>query len=262
MIDHNRLAAIAQGSQRGRDQVLTDFRQANTADASCLHLACAASDFAQLTLLAHRMKGACLMIGATSLAEACSLLALAGRARSTTNAREALAFYDRQSAALDAYLGALTANAPAGGDQPDPQDRICAGLRFVVAEDHDFQRNLIMMLLRRAGAEAVCGVDDGAKALNEINDAEHAVDILVLDLSMPGMDANELIRRLATDNSSVSVILNSALSPSLMSAIIRNTVACHSRILGIVSKPLTVAALKPLIEAYRAGGNSAQIAVV
>jgi CheY-like chemotaxis protein/HPt (histidine-containing phosphotransfer) domain-containing protein len=261
MIDHNRLAAIAQGSQRGRDQVLADFRRANASDASCLHLACAAHDFAQLTLLAHRMKGACLMIGAISLAEACSLLALAGRARSTTNAQEALAFYDRQSAELDAYLGALPANAP-GVDQPDPQGRICAGLRFVVAEDHDFQRNLIMMLLRRAGAEAVCGVDDGAKALNEIKDAEHAVDILVLDLSMPGMDANELMRRLAKENSAVAVILNSALSPSLMSAIIKNTVTCNLRILGIVSKPLTAAALKPLIEAYRDGGKFSASAMV
>lgn len=255
MIDHDRLAAIVQSSQRGRAQVITDFRQANALDARYLHVACASSDFAQIALLAHRIKGACLMLGATGLAEACSLLALAGRAHSSANAREAMAFYDRQAATLDAYLEALPEDVQIPTVRADRPGKLCGGLRFVVAEDHDFQRNLIMMLLRNAGAETVSGVEDGAAALEQIHNAEHSVDILVLDLSMPGMSSTELLQRLAESKSSVAVILNSALSPSLMSVILQQMAACDVRILGVVSKPLTASALKPLVEAFHKGNQ-------
>ncbi|WP_048438943.1 response regulator [Caenimonas sp. SL110] len=255
MIDHERLAAIAQGSQRAGEEIIDDFRRANVLDTRSLHLAFAAADFTQMALLAHRIKGGCLMLGATGLAEACSLLSLAGRAQSTANLREAMAFYDRESAALDAYLGAFPDGveaARAAVAHVDLHAKSCTGLHFVVAEDHDFQRDLIMKLLRRADAASVVGVEDGAKALEQINGAR-PVDILVLDLSMPDMDGSELLKRLAACGSPVAVILNSALSVSQMGVVMQQAAACDVRILGVVNKPLTQAALDPLVKAFRAG---------
>ncbi len=253
LIDHERLAAIAQGSQRAGAEIIDDFRRANVLDTRSLHLAFAAADFSQMALLAHRIKGGCLMLGATGLAEACSLLSLAGRAQSMDNSREAMAFYDRQSAALDAYLDAFPGGVEASPvAQADSHIGLCTGLHFVVAEDHDFQRDLIVKLLRRADAQSVVGVDDGAKALEHINGGS-PVDILVLDLSMPGMDGSELLRRLAACGSPVAVILNSALSVSQMGVVMQQAAACDVRILGVVNKPLTQAALAPLVRALRAG---------
>lgn len=251
MIDHQRLDAICQGAQGTRAKVIADFRQANAVDATCLHLACGSSDFPRIALLAHRIKGACLMLGATGLAEACSLLALAGRAESDANAREAMACFDREAALLGAYLQALPDAGAMAAPPPAVPARPCEGLHFVVAEDHDFQRDLIVRLLRNMGAQSVCGVDNGARALHEINQAAHPVDVLVLDLSMPGMDSSELLQRVAEGPRPVAVILNSALGPTMMSRVLRQVAAFEVRILGAVSKPLTERALSKLMEAYR-----------
>lgn len=254
MIDHSRLAAIVRGSPREQGEVLADFMQANAADAHNLHSACELNDYPQITMLVHRMKGACLMLGANSLAESCSLLAMAGRAGNPVHVREALASYDRESAQLHRYLKALLAEGePAEAHSAAQGPTLCAGLCFVVAEDHDFQRDLIMRLLRRLGAKVVHGVGGGAKALAMLRSPEHPIDILVLDLSMPDMVGVEVVRQLGECGTSVAVILLSALSPSLLGAIIRQTSALGVRILGALAKPLTEASLKPLLDAYRAG---------
>ncbi|MES2786103.1 MAG: response regulator [Pseudomonadota bacterium] len=259
MIDHERLAAIAQGSQREGAQIIAEFRRANVLDTRSLHLAFSADDFDQMGRIAHRIKGACLMLGATGVAEACSLLSLAGRARSLANSREAMAFYDRESAALDTYLESVCEVAGLGHPQAAQAaptlapEKTCTGLRFIVVEDHGFQRDLIIKLLLRAGALSVVGVEDGGKALEELQGATPPVDILVLDLSMPGMDGSELLRRLAGCGSGVAVILNSALSVSQMGLVLQQAAACDVRLLGVVSKPLTLAGLEPLVKAFRAG---------
>ena len=249
MIDHARLEAIVQGSRRGRAEIIAEFLQASDHDALCLHLACESDNFASIELLAHRVNGACLMLGATGVAQACSLLALAGTEGNSADAREALALYDRECALLEAYLQALPEDVEPGGARADRPAGLCAGLHFVVAEDHAFQRDLIMTLLRRAGAQTVCGVDNGQSALDAIGNAAHAVDILLLDVSMPGMDIHQLLRRLGEARSPVAVILNSAFSPTLLSAVTRQVAGCNVRILGVVAKPLTQSALEPLVKA-------------
>src|SRR5438477_6197588 len=64
---------------------------------------------------------------------------------------------------------------------------------ILVAEDQADIRDLIVMNLRNAGYE-VTAVADGVAALASQN--EHASDLLILDLMMPGLDGLEVCKAL------------------------------------------------------------------
>ena len=127
-----------------------------------------------------------------------------------------------------------------------------SNLRFLVAEDHDFQRESVTRLLRRLGASAVYGARDGASALRALDDPEHEVDILLLDLAMPGMDGVELIRNLGASKAPLGVILNSAFDAEFLDGVRLLADGYEVNVLGVAEKPLTGAKLRPLIERFTA----------
>jgi CheY-like chemotaxis protein len=128
----------------------------------------------------------------------------------------------------------------------------CSQLRFLVVEDHEFQRAVMSRLLNSLGAEAVHSAEDGRAALQVLFDPDRPVDIVISDLSMPGMDGMELVRHLRESGSKVSLILASALEPPLLSSVANMALAYKVRLLGIIGKPPSAGKLLPLIEAHRA----------
>lgn len=129
----------------------------------------------------------------------------------------------------------------------------CKNLRFLVVEDQEFQRNALVQLLRSLGAEAVHSAEDGAGALQILQDPGRTVDIVVTDLAMPGMDGMELVRHVSETGVRVSVILASALDRTLLASVGSMTTAYNVNLLGIIAKPLTAGKLSPLMELHRAG---------
>jgi two-component system OmpR family response regulator len=67
-----------------------------------------------------------------------------------------------------------------------------AGLRVLVADDDRIPRRIVSSAVARAGGETV-EAEDGAAVLAIINTA---VDAVVLDFVMPGMDGADLVRAL------------------------------------------------------------------
>lgn len=123
------------------------------------------------------------------------------------------------------------------------------GLNVLIVEDHDFQRRGIMKLVQQLGALAVHGACDGAAALEVLRDGTRPVDIVISDMSMPGMDGVLFLRHLGRD-SDLSVILLSSLRPGLLTSLAGLTPQVN--ILGAINKPLTAAKLEPLIGKHRA----------
>lgn len=128
-------------------------------------------------------------------------------------------------------------------------------LRFLIVEDHEFQRTVMQHLLRSLGAEAVHCAEDGRSALRILGDPDRPVDIVISDLSMPGMDGMELLRHLSESGSAVGVILASSLPPQLLAAVANLALAYKVRLLGVVGKPPSASKLMPLIEQYQAGAT-------
>jgi DNA-binding response OmpR family regulator len=84
-----------------------------------------------------------------------------------------------------------------GGGVTDPNDT--APARVVVADDDADIRALVAIAMRRAGIELVADVASGDEALIAIR--EHVPDIVILDVSMPGMTGLDVTRELRADPS-------------------------------------------------------------
>lgn len=116
----------------------------------------------------------------------------------------------------------------------------------LVVEDHDFQRRVLVRMLRALGAETVLEAPDGRAALTLL--VEGAVPGLVIcDLDMPEMDGMALIRHLGRTLPDVAVIVVSALSPSVLASVAKMADAYGVRIIGALEKPVTRARLSKLL---------------
>lgn len=127
----------------------------------------------------------------------------------------------------------------------------CKNLRFLVVEDHEFQRETLAQLLHTLGAAAVHCAEDGRSALQVLQDPDRPLDIIISDLSMPGMDGLEFVRHLSEGDEHASLIISSGLEPSLLAAVANMARAYNVNVLGVIAKPPTASKVVPLVELYR-----------
>lgn len=126
-----------------------------------------------------------------------------------------------------------------------------AHLHFLVAEADTVQRRALVELLGQLGAGRVTDVPDGHLALQTMEAGlAPAVNVAVIDLALPGMDGLELIRNLGALDASARLIVTGAQPPGLLFSVETLAQAYGVDLLGTISKPVTAAKLKPLLENY------------
>jgi EAL domain-containing protein (putative c-di-GMP-specific phosphodiesterase class I)/CheY-like chemotaxis protein len=123
-------------------------------------------------------------------------------------------------------------------------------LRFIVAEDHEFQRKMLVRMLTALGAKSVNAAEDGKSALEIFKDPARSADIIISDLDMPGMDGMEFMRHIGEAAIPVSVIISSALEAGLIHSVETMTRAYGITLLGAIEKPATPEKLAALIAKY------------
>jgi len=126
-----------------------------------------------------------------------------------------------------------------------------AELKFLAVEDHAFQRYMLLNTLTDLGAQNVSVAADGGAALAIVKGGGLAVDIIISDLDMPGMDGMEFMRHLADAEIPASIILASALASSLLASVETMTRIYGLTILGVIEKPITPAKLEALIRLHK-----------
>lgn len=122
-----------------------------------------------------------------------------------------------------------------------------AQLHFLVAEGDTQQRQELTATLLAMGAGSVSDAPDGQTALRNLQGGIGVpVDVGLIDLSLPGMDALELIRHLADTMCRVSIIVTGAHSDSVLFSVETMAQAYGVNMLGTVAKPVSAAALEQI----------------
>lgn len=143
-------------------------------------------------------------------------------------------------------------NSTTGTDHLEPPPDT-GNLHFLVAEDHDFQRQMLVQALRTLGVTHVTEACDGHDALRRLRDATPAVDIIICDLDMPNMDGMAFIRHVGETGALASLILTSALDRTLIASVETMARAYGLQLLGAIEKPATPQKLRDLIARHQHG---------
>ncbi|MEP7154254.1 MAG: EAL domain-containing response regulator [Betaproteobacteria bacterium] len=143
----------------------------------------------------------------------------------------------------------IHAEMESGGTKTAHSPRL-EDLRFLIVEDHGFQRWAIRQILEGLGARFIADADDGRAALEMFAHIDPPIDIIISDLDMPGMDGMEFIRHLGAAGLPVSIIIASALDRALIASVETMTTTYGIHLLGAIEKPITPAALKAAVALY------------
>jgi PAS domain S-box-containing protein len=103
------------------------------------------------------------------------------------------------------FAASLRTPAAPGPPSDAPQLR---GARILVIDDEDVVREMVREVLEHEGFEVVLA-ESGSRGLDLLRGREDGVDLVLLDLSMPGWDGEETLRRLRAVRSDIRVILSS-----------------------------------------------------
>jgi len=83
-----------------------------------------------------------------------------------------------------------------------------AGLTVLLIDDEETVRDMVGEVLEHEGV-SVLRAEDGARGLAVFRERHESVDVVLLDLSMPGLSGEETYRRLREIDPGVRVILSS-----------------------------------------------------
>ena len=109
--------------------------------------------------------------------------------------------------------------------------------RVLVVEDHPFQRQVLVGMLRDIGATDIIEAENGVAALAAFSRTDPAIDLMICDLDMPEMDGVELLRRIGERNWRPNVVVSSGKDQSIIESVKRMAAAYGLAVLGTLDKP-------------------------
>src|ERR1700692_1931994 len=131
---------------------------------------------------------------------------------------------------------------------------------IVLLDDDPFMLKLLTHMLAQLGYTRVVACDCGRKALQQVSGTCEMVDLIFLDINMPGMDGVEFIRRLADCRYGGSVILVSGENTRILESV-EKLIEAHQLIaLGRLQKPVKPRELADLVGALRPNNGHRELA--
>jgi EAL domain-containing protein (putative c-di-GMP-specific phosphodiesterase class I)/DNA-binding NarL/FixJ family response regulator len=122
---------------------------------------------------------------------------------------------------------------------------------IVLLDDDPFMLKLLVRMLARLGYTRVVACDSGLKALQHVRGNHEVVDLILLDINMPGMDGIEFIRRLVECQYGGSVILVSGENSRILESV-EKLIEAHQLIaLGCLQKPVNPVELARLMSTLK-----------
>lgn len=113
--------------------------------------------------------------------------------------------------------------------------------QVLVVDDEPVIRHLTQIVLETAGYQALPAAN-GDEALVLYRHKQHDIDLVLLDLAMPGMSGQEVLHELRRLNSAVRVVICSAFITD------NKNPWLHLGVRGVIGKPFRVDQLLQIIE--------------
>lgn len=140
-------------------------------------------------------------------------------------------------------------------------DQQCRALRVMLLDDDPFMLDLLHGMLDELGSFDVLRETCARRALRSL--PVDAPDLLVCDLSLPEMDGIEFMQAAAHGGFPGGVLLLSGLDKGVRNAAERLAGAYGLRVLGSFAKPMSLDALRGVVEALaatrpRGGGHAGE----
>ncbi|TCV84137.1 EAL domain-containing protein [Sulfurirhabdus autotrophica] len=232
-------------------QILHDFQAHIRADQAKLLEMLEQGDLANVASTAHRMKGSGRMVGAKYLVNACTAIEEASRKGNMTDAKAGTMELDEVIRQFEIFLIDVEKT---NGNQVNINE-----LNFLVVEDDDFQRRMLVKMLDSLGAKSICDAENGMQGIQMISgENKKPVDIVVCDLNMPEMDGLEFLRNLGLENHHISIIIISALGSKLLTSAGNMAKMYGMKLLGMIEKPIMLGQLQSLLSKYERSENKWQ----
>jgi PAS domain S-box-containing protein len=101
---------------------------------------------------------------------------------------------------FSAWFGLAGKSASTIASQPVlPEDYRLQGLRVLLVDDIEINRKVARAMLEKAGAVVVAEAGHGQEALEQLENAPDAFDVVLMDVQMPGMDGLMVTRLIRQD---------------------------------------------------------------
>src|ERR1700686_314940 len=126
---------------------------------------------------------------------------------------------------------------------------------IVLLDDDPFMLKLLTHMLAKLGYTRVVACDSGQKALQQVSGTCEMVDLIFLDINMPGMDGVEFIRRLVECRYGGSVILVSGENSRILESVEKLNEAHQLIALGCLQKPVQPLELASLMSRVKPNGG-------
>ncbi len=155
-----------------------------------------------------------------------------------------------QGARFDLYLprcpeAAASAPAPQDSHQTEGRGTI------LVVEDEPVVQRVVTSILQRTGFEVILA-QDGARALELLRAGPGAVDLVLMDMTMPGMTAEEVVAGIRALTPDVPIMLNSGNAPG---AVVKRMLD-EGAVQGFLAKPFQLRQLREGISGLLRGSAS------
>ncbi|MDJ0776680.1 MAG: EAL domain-containing protein [Gammaproteobacteria bacterium] len=221
----------------------------------------------QLVEYTHKLKSSARSLGALALASACEDLEQAAKNADWAEIDECVPFFRQLAGDVTHFLEDYLADAPqqdageAGAElevedttafnlelPDDDEDITQFSIKLLVVDDDYIMHRITTVMLNDLGISGVLNAMSGTAALDMLSENRDQVDVIICDLNMPGMDGVELIRHLAAQKFSGSIILTSGEDLRILKTVEKLAIEHDLHVLGVLEKPATPARLSELLD--------------
>lgn len=122
----------------------------------------------------------------------------------------------------------------------------------LVVDDTAFVRTMTVRVLQSLGIAQVVQAANGTEALAHLRREGSAIGLVLCDLMMPDMDGVEVVRHVAEMDHKPAFIFISGANVALLATAADAARARGLSVLGAIEKPISIDAVKPLLEKLKA----------